>query len=146
MFYFHFRPSFFSFTSVPIHLYRTFILSPSISAKIISILIPSTRVQQSTGILAVNGESSLITTTTTLHPFNNVFSRTTWVSRYQKGKTSLDLNEARDYGVFGWQWHQLDHMQTTCTLLQTDNHTSTSSPSFYRLDALPDAQPTVSRH
>ena len=23
-------------------------------------------------------------------------SRTTWVSRYQKGKTSLDLNESRD--------------------------------------------------
>jgi len=27
----------------------------------------------------------------------------------------------------GWQWHQLDHMQISCTLLQTDNHTSTSS-------------------
>jgi len=48
-----------------------------------------------------------------LHPFNCLFSRTTWVSRYQKGKTSLDLNEARDDGVLGWQWHQLDHMQTT---------------------------------
>ena len=34
------------------------------------------------------------TRTTTIHPFNNLFSRTTWVSRYQKGKTSLDLNEA----------------------------------------------------
>ena len=40
---------------------------------------------------------------------------------YQKGKTSLDLNEARDGGVLGWQWHQLDHMQTICTLLQTDS-------------------------
>jgi len=40
-------------------------------------------------------------TTTTLHPFNNLFSRTTWVSWYQKGKTSLDLNEARDYRVLG---------------------------------------------
>jgi len=39
------------------------------------------------------------TTTTTLHPFNGLFSRTTCVSRYQKGKTSLDLNEARDDGV-----------------------------------------------
>jgi len=36
-----------------------------------------------------------------LHPFNGSFSRTTWVSRYQKGKTSLDLNEARDDGVLG---------------------------------------------
>jgi len=41
------------------------------------------------------------TTTTVLHPFNGLFSRTTWVSRYQKGKASLDLNEARDDGVFG---------------------------------------------
>jgi len=33
--------------------------------------------------------------------FNGLFSRTTWVSWYQKGKTSLDLNEARDDGVLG---------------------------------------------
>ena len=26
---------------------------------------------------------------------------------------------------FGMQWHQLDHMQTVCTLRQTDNHTDT---------------------
>ena len=44
------------------------------------------------------------------------------------------------------QWHQLDHMQTTCTLLQTDNHTNTPSLSSYRPDALPDAQATVSKH
>ena len=36
-----------------------------------------------------------------LHPFNGLFSRTTWVSRYRKGKTSLDLNEARDDGLWG---------------------------------------------
>jgi len=35
-------------------------------------------------------------------------------------------------------------MQTICTSLQTDNHTTTSSLNFYRPDALPDAQPTVS--
>jgi len=28
--------------------------------------------------------------------FNSLFSRTTWVSRYEKGKTSLDINQARD--------------------------------------------------
>jgi len=27
----------------------------------------------------------------------------------------------------GWQWHQLNHLQIMCTLLQTDNHASTSS-------------------
>ena len=77
-----------------------------------------------------------------LHPLNGLFSRKTWVSRYQKDKTSLDLNEARVDGVLKWQWHQLDHMQAICTSLQTNNHTNT----FYRQGALPDAQPTVSKH
>jgi len=55
------------------------------------------------------------------------------VGRYQKGKTNLDFNEARDSE---WQWHQLGHMQVY-TLLQTDNHTNTSPLSFYGPDALP---------
>ena len=75
-----------------------------------------------------------------LHPFNGLFSRTTRVSRYKKGKTNLDSNEARDDGVLRWQWHQLDHMQTICTSLQRDNHTNTSSLNSYRPDVLPDAQ------
>jgi len=40
--------------------------------------------------------------------------------------------------MMGWQWHQLDHMQIISTLLQTDNHASTLSLSFYRPDPLPD--------
>ena len=76
-----------------------------------------------------------------------VCSGTTCVSWYQKGKTSLDLNEVTDDGVLGWQWHQLDHMQTICTSLETDQiphqHLITQ---FYRPDALPDAQSTVSKH
>jgi len=44
------------------------------------------------------------------------------------------------------QWHQLDHMQTICTSLKTDNHTNTSSLKFYRLDALTNVQPTLSKH
>jgi len=36
-----------------------------------------------------------------LHPFNGLFSRTTWVSRYQKGKTSLDLKDTRNDVVLG---------------------------------------------
>jgi len=43
-----------------------------------------------------------------------------------------------------WQWHQLDHMQIICTLLQTDNHASTLPLSFYRPDAFPAAQSTAS--
>jgi len=48
------------------------------------------------------------------------------VSRYQKGKTSLDFTKARDSE---WQWHPLGYMQV-CTLLQTDNHASTPTLSF----------------
>ena len=38
-----------------------------------------------------------------LHRFNGLFPRTTWVSRYQKGKTSrpMDVNETRDDRVWG---------------------------------------------
>ena len=58
-----------------------------------------------------------------------LLSRSTWVSRYQKGKTNLNFHftEARDSE---WQWHQLGHMQV-CTLLQTDNHISTPPLSFF---------------
>jgi len=35
-----------------------------------------------------------------------------------------------------WHWHQLDHVQMIYTLLETDNHASTSLLSFYRMDAL----------
>jgi len=31
---------------------------------------------------------------TTLHPFNGLFSRTTWVSRYQKGKEMMGIRDA----------------------------------------------------
>ena len=34
-----------------------------------------------------------------LHPFNGLFSGTSWVSRYQKDKTNFDLNKARDGAV-----------------------------------------------
>ena len=68
-------------------------------------------------------------THTHTHPFNGPFSRTTRVSRYQKGKTNLDFTEARDSE---WQWHQRGHMQV-CISLQTDNHAST--PPFVFLQA-----------
>jgi len=59
------------------------------------------------------------------------------VSRCQKGKIKFDITEARDSE---WQWHQLGHMQV-CTLLQTDNHTSTP-PLFFtgRMPVLPPNQ------
>jgi len=55
------------------------------------------------------------------------------VSRHQKGKTFWNLLEQE---MMGWQWHQLDQMQIICTLLQTDNHTSTSSLSIKAVKAV----------
>ena len=75
----------------------------------------------------------------TTHPFNGPFSRTTQVSRYQKGKTNLDFTEARDSE---WQWHQLEHMQV-CTSLQTDNHANTPPLSFLQAGC-PSCHPTNS--
>jgi len=70
-------------------------------------------------------------------------SGTTQVSRYQKGKTNLDFTGARDSER---QWYQLGRMQV-CTSLETDNDAGTSLLKFfYRPDALPAAQPTVSKH
>jgi len=76
-------------------------------------------------------------TRTHTHPFNSPYSGTTKVSRYQKGKTSLDFTEARNSE---WQWHQLGHMQV-CTLLQTDNHASTPPLSFLQAGC-PSCRPT----
>ena len=73
------------------------------------------------------------------HPFNGPFSRTTKVSRYQKGKTNLDFTEARDSE---WQWHQLGHMQV-CTSLQTNIHASTPPLSFLQAGC-PSCRPTNS--
>ena len=68
-----------------------------------------------------------------------LFSRTTQVSRYQKGKTNLDFTEAGDSE---WQWHPLGHMQV-CTSLQTDNHASTPPLSFLQAGC-PSCRPTNS--
>ena len=81
--------------------------------------------------------------TTHTHTFNGPFSGTTRVSRYQKGKTDRDFTEARDSE---WLWRQLGHVQV-CISLQTDKHVSTPPLKFfYRPDALPAAQATVSKH
>jgi len=82
-----------------------------------------------------------------LHPFDSLFSMTTWVSRYQKGKTSLDFNEARHDGVFG----SIGVSWTTCK--QSAPHsrqitTWTPHQSIFAdrmLFLMPIAQPTVSK-
>jgi len=62
----------------------------------------------------------------------------TRVSQYQKGKTNLDFTEARDSE---WQWNQLGHIQV-CTLLQTDNYTSTPPLKFFLQAGCPSCRPT----
>jgi len=78
-------------------------------------------------------------THTYTHPFNGPFSRTTQVSRHQKGKTNLDFTEERDSE---WQWHQLGHMKV-CTSLQADNHASNPPLSFLQAGC-PSCRPTNS--
>ena len=79
-------------------------------------------------------------------PFNGLFSRTTQASWYQKGETSLDLNETRDDGVWGcsgisWTICKRSAPRSRQTTTPTPHHSI-----FYRPDAVPDAQPTVSKH
>ena len=62
-----------------------------------------------------------------------------WVSA-RKVKTNVDFTEARDSE---WQWHQLGHMQV-CTMLQTDNHTSTPTTQFFT-DQVPFLPPNQQR-
>ena len=49
-----------------------------------------------TDVPATRANSNEYNYYTTLQPFNGLFSRTTWVSRYQKGTTNLDFTGARD--------------------------------------------------
>jgi len=71
-------------------------------------------------------------------------SGTTRVSRYQKaktrkGKTNLDLLEQETVAVASAGLYASLH-------LIPDNHTNIPPLSFYRPDALPATQPTVSKH
>ena len=78
--------------------------------------------------------------------FNALFSRTTWVCWYQKGKTSLDKNEVRDDGF----WDGSGISWTICKQsAPRSRQITTPTPyhsDFYRPDALPGAQPTESKH
>ena len=69
--------------------------------------------------------AALLVTQPLLHTFNGPLSRTTRVSRYQKGKTNLDFTESKDSE---WQWNPLGRMQV-CTSLQTDNQHQHQHPT-----------------
>jgi len=56
-------------------------------------------------LVVTDGHQVALDTHTHTHVYGPL-SGTTQVSRYQKGKTNLDFNEARDSE---WQWNQLGH-------------------------------------
>ena len=80
-----------------------------------------------------------------LHPFNGLFFRTTWISRYQKGKSSLDLNESGDNGFWGdgsgVSWTVCKQSAPGCRQITMP----TPYHSVLQSDALHDVQPIVSK-
>ena len=75
-------------------------------------------------------------------PFNGLFSRTTWVSRYQKGKPIWILLQQETVSSSGISW-------AICKSAPRSRQITTPVPHhavFYRPDALPAAQPTASKH
>jgi len=66
-------------------------------------------------------------------------SGTTQVSRYQKGKTNLDLLEQEIVSDSGISW-------AICKSAQTNNHASIPLLNFLQAGALRATQPTVSKH
>jgi len=72
-------------------------------------------------------------THTHTHTFNGPLPGTTWVSRYQKGKTNLDLLNQETVSGSG----------IICTLIQTNNHASTPPLSFLQARC-PSCRPTNS--
>jgi len=79
------------------------------------------------------------TITTTMHLSNGLFSGTTWVIWYKKGKTSLDLNEARDDEVLGCSGISRTICEQSSARSRQITTTTLHHSIFYRRDALPDA-------
>ena len=71
---------------------------------------------------------SATTTTTILRPFLQDYPG----ESVPEGQTILDFAEA---DMTGWQWHQLNHMQAICTLLQKITMPAPYQSDFYGLDA-----------
>jgi len=81
-------------------------------------------------------------THTHTHPFNGPLSRTTRVSRYQKGKTNPDLLKKETVSGSGISWAICKSAPRSRLITVPASHHSV----FYRPDALLAAQPTVSKH
>ena len=82
-------------------------------------------------------------TYTHTHTFNSPFTGTTRVSWYQKGKTNLDFTEAKTVSDSGISWAVCKSAPRFRQITMPAPH---HSKIFYRPDALPAIQPTVSKH
>ena len=85
---------------------------------------------------------TLTLTLTYIHPFNGPLSGTTRVSQYQKGKTVWILLKQETVSGSGISW-------AICKSAPSCRQITTPAPHhlvFFRLDALPAAQPTASKH
>ena len=94
-------------------------------------------------ISAVQSVQSLDSTTTVVLQLFWIFSRTTWVSQYQKGKTRKVkpiwiYRSKRQCVAVAFAWPYANHL--ICTSLQTDNYASSPPLSFYRPFLLPNQQ------
>jgi len=74
--------------------------------------------------------------------FNGPLSRTTRVSRFQKGKANLDLLKQETVSGSGISWAICKSAPRSRLITMPAAHHSV----FYRPDALPAAQPTASMH
>ena len=79
---------------------------------------------------------------TLLQPFNGLFSRTTWVSRYQKVKPVWILLEQETVSSSGISWAIFKSARRSRQITTPTPHHSV----FYRPDALPATEPTASKH
>ena len=75
------------------------------------------------------------------HPFSGPFSGTTRVSQYQKGTIWISLKQEKVSGS-GMSWAICKSAPCSRLITMPVPHHSV----FYRLDALPAAQPTASKH
>jgi len=82
---------------------------------------------------------ALTHTHTHTHLFNVSLSGTTWVSRYKKAKTNLDLLKQEIVSSGGISW-------AVCNLASAAPAHHDSVVLFYRPDALPASQPTALKH
>jgi len=86
---------------------------------------------------------NIISPATLPPPFNGLFSRTTWLSRHQKGKPFWFYWSKRLWGDSSFSW-------TICKSFAPHSRQITTSvphhSDFYRPDSLSDNQPTVSKH